>query len=270
MDHAGNDKPSDMNRLQTTRVTIVRRLATLAWVVGLSACMVMPSSGADSWKEEVILQDGSPLIVTRTVERGGRHEFGQIPPIREQSVSFVHPQTGERIVWEDKPTPDIKGANFLPMLVNIDKGVTYLVAYPMGCLAYNKWGRPNPPYVVFRHEGGRWQTTPMTDLPASLNTPNLIFSSPDTTAREIGQSVISAQQIGRLIAAYRAKEFRSIVREPIQYDPQCTAMISNGKGQWLGADWFRDQKDLATCKRVCEQKGFGVETCPCGKYFGGN
>lgn len=113
-----------MNWLQTTRLTIFHRLAMLAWVVSLSACVVLPTSGSDSWKEEVILQDGSRLIVSRTVERGGRHEFGQIPPIREQSVSFVHPQTGERIVWEDKPAPDINGANFLPMLVNIDKGVT--------------------------------------------------------------------------------------------------------------------------------------------------
>jgi len=39
-------------------------------------------------KEEVLLHDGSKLIVERTVERGGRHEIGQPPPIKVESLSL--------------------------------------------------------------------------------------------------------------------------------------------------------------------------------------
>ena len=44
--------------------------------------------GGTSWKEEVLLHDGSTILVDRSVVRGGRHEIGQQPPFKEQSLSF--------------------------------------------------------------------------------------------------------------------------------------------------------------------------------------
>ena len=35
--------------------------------------------GGASWQEEVLLHDGRKLVVDRSVERGGRHEIGQLP-----------------------------------------------------------------------------------------------------------------------------------------------------------------------------------------------
>ena len=98
--------------------------------VSMSACALV---GGASWKEEVLLHDGSKIVVKRSVERGGRHEIGQKPPYKEQSLSFIMPGTNQRVTWEDHYSEDIGTANFLPMLLEIVKGTPYLVVHPMGC-----------------------------------------------------------------------------------------------------------------------------------------
>src|SRR3989338_9086262 len=152
-------------------------------------------SGGTSWKEEVLLHDGSRIIVERTVERGGRHEIGQQPPIKEQSLTFTMPGTNEKVVWEDKFTEDVGGANFLPMLLDMRDGVAYLVASPMGCLSYNKWGRPNPPYVIFKFAAKEWKRIPLQELPPEIKAFNLIGSAPDIEVEKSGKRFMSAEMI---------------------------------------------------------------------------
>jgi len=175
--------------------------------------------GGTSWKEEVLLHDGSKIIVTRTVERGGRHEIGQQPPIKEQSLSFVLPSTSENVTWEDKFTEDVGGANYLPMLLEARKDMAYLVVHPMGSLSYMKWGSPNPPYVVFKYQNKKWDRITLQELPVELTTPNLIFSSPDDEAKKAGQRIVSAEAIKRLYDGYRQPEYKTILRNPIDYGP---------------------------------------------------
>ena len=157
----------------------------------MSAC---ESSSASRWKEEVLLHDGQKIEMERTVKLGGRREVGQEPPIREQSLSFTLPGTTQKVLWEDTFSADIGTANFLPMLLDVHNGATYLVAYPMGCLSYSKWGRPNPPYVVFKHADNKsWNRIALQELPAEIKNPNLIFSSPDIEAEKAGRAVVSAE-----------------------------------------------------------------------------
>jgi hypothetical protein len=172
-------------------------------------------SGDFSWKEEALLHDRSKIVVSRTVERGGRHEIGQEPPIKEQSLTFAMPGTNENVVWHDKFTDDIGGANFLPMLLEVRKDAAYLVVHPMGCLSYNKWGRPNPPYVVFKYQGKAWIRVQLSELPNEFRTPNLIFSSPDHEAKKAGKPVVSAETIRALYEGYRQPEYKTILREAL-------------------------------------------------------
>jgi hypothetical protein len=189
----------------------------LVWTLGVS--MNVYGFGGDSWKEEVLLHDGSKIIVERSVERGGRHEIGQKPPIKEQSLTFNLPSTNENITWEDKFTEDVGSANFLPMLLDVRKDMAYLVVHPMGSLSYIKWGSPNPPYVVFKYQNKRWNRITLQELPMELTIPNLIFSSPDDEAKKVGQRIISAEAIKRLYDSYRQPEFKTILRTPIDYGP---------------------------------------------------
>ena len=209
---------------------------TIGLVLTLGASMTACSQ--TTWKEEVLLHDGQKIIATRTVERGGKSEIGQQAPIKQQSLAFTLPVTNEKVVWEDKFSEDIGGASFLPMQLDVHKDSAYVVAYPMGCLSYNKWGRPNPPYVVFKYQNKVWQRVPLQELPAVLTALNLIFSSPDIEAKKSGQAVISAEAIKALNAGHTQPEHKAILREPIKSGTyqslvSCDEMIFY-KGAWVG------------------------------------
>lgn len=228
--------------------------------------------GGTSWKEEVLLHDGTKILVERSVERGGRHEIGQLPPYKEQKLSFVLPGTMQEVAWKDEFSEDLGSANFLPMLLDIFDGTAYLVVSPMGCLSYNKWGRPNPPYVIFKHSGKEWQRLPLQQLPAEIEAPNLIFSDPDNVAKKIGKNLVPADTIQQVISRYRQPEYKAILREPVKIGSEgsavnCEELVPYGKAGWLGLDWFTDQPSYESCLKFCVKKGVSPKHCPCDRIF---
>ncbi len=174
-----------------------------------------------SWKEEALLFDGSRLIVTRTVERGGRHEIGQAPPYKEQRLTFILPATSQRVIWEDHFSEDVGGASFLPLAIDIFGGTPYLVVSTMGCQAYSKWGRPNPPYVIFKNDGKTWKRIPLQELPVEITTPNLIFSAPYEAVEKLGKNYVTAEVIQEIVSGYRQAEYKTILREPLPSSHLC-------------------------------------------------
>ena len=174
-----------------------------------------------SWEEEVLLHDGRKIVVQRSVKRGGRHEIGQKPPYKEQHLTLKMPDTNQKVTWGDEYSEDIGTANFLPMLLDVYKGIAYLVVSPMGCLSYNKWGRPNPPYVVFKYDGRTWQRIPLQKLPTELKTPNLIFSMPDIEMERAGTRFMTAEKIQKIISDYKQPEYKTILREPLSESSLC-------------------------------------------------
>ena len=183
--------------------------------VSMSAGAGFLGFGGASWKEEVLLHDGSKIIVERSVDRGGRHEIGQQPPIKEQSLTFSLPGTNVSVIWKTKFSEDIGLADFKPILLDIHGGKAYIVTTPMGCLAYNKWGRPNPPYVIFKYDGKEWQRITMQELPAEIKAPNLIISSPDSEVAQIGKSFITVEDIKRSNGELTQPEYKTILREAL-------------------------------------------------------
>ena len=192
----------------------LKYIATLGMLSLLGASMNACSKPDVIWEEEVLLHDGGRVVVTRTVEHGGRHEIMQ-KAIKEQSLRFTLPGTDETVIWEDKYDKDIGTASFLPMQLEILGNTAYLTAYPMGCLSYNKWGRPNPPYVVFRYQGKTWQRIALQELPAEFTKLNLVFSSPDDAATEVKSNFVSAANIKKLNSTAKQPEFQAILREPM-------------------------------------------------------
>lgn len=120
------------------------------------------------------------------------------------------------------------GANFLPMLIDIFRGTPYLVVSPMGCLSHNKWGRPNPPYVVFKYQDKEWKRILLQDMPNEIATPNLIFSAPDIAVEKIGKNFVAADVIQQIISGYRQPEYRTILREPLAQE-RCPQYSSGPK-----------------------------------------
>lgn len=224
--------------------------------------------GGTTWKEEVLLHDGRKIIVQRTLERGGRHEIGQRSGATNETLAFAIPGTGQTITWNDPYSEDIGSSNFNPLMLEIANGSAYLVASPMGCLSYNKWGRPNPPYVVFKYQGTAWSRIPLTELPAELTAPNLVISSPDNAAEKASGGVVSVETIKQLNGRARRSEHKTIVREAVQdAGGRCIKTNFYGKAGWLSPDWFADQPSLETCLKFCDSKKINAETCPCSGMF---
>ncbi len=124
------------------------------------------------------------------------------------------------------------------MLVDIVNGEPYLVVSPLGCLSYNKWGRPNPPYVAFKHDGKQWTRIPLQELPVEIKTPNLIISAPDIEVERLGKSFASVDEVKRANAGFKQPEYQSIVREPVKPGTEgslvnCEELIFY-KGAWVG------------------------------------
>ncbi len=172
--------------------------------------------GGTCWQEEILLHDGRTIIVERWTDRSGRHEVGQLPPIKEQSLTFTLPSSKQTVSWKVKYCKEVGYADLSPILVDIVNETPYLVTRPVACLAYNKWKRPNPPYIVFRYTDKTWQQIPQQELPTELEVPNLIISSPDIEAKRAKSKPISAEQIRKLNGTLRQPELKTILREPLE------------------------------------------------------
>lgn len=223
----------------------------LIMVVSLNACSGLPGLPDANWREEALLHDGSKIFVDRSVARGGRHELGQKPSFKWQKLKFTIPVTGESVTWEDNYSEDIGTSSFLPMLLDVHQGAAYLVANTMGCLSYNKWGRPNPPYVAFKYESKEWKRIPLQELPVEIKRPNLIQSEPDAKARSIRERPVSAKAIQEIIARYPQPYYRTILREALANGNGCqisTTMTGQPiapvvNGQILYYNWWPLAKD---------------------------
>jgi hypothetical protein len=178
---------------------------------GMNACAM----GGTSWKEEVLLHDGNKIIVERSQTRGGSREIGQPPPVKEHTISFALPNSGKTITWTSEYGEDVGRANFNLLALHVLNGTPYIVASPNLCLAYNKWGRPNPPYVFFKYDGQAWQRIPLSEFPVEFKTINVAASTLADEDRLTKLGLVSAEQIKELNNEYRQPEYKTILRDPL-------------------------------------------------------
>ena len=180
--------------------------------------------GGDSWKEEAMLHDGRTLIVERSQTYGGRREIGQASPVRTHSLRFAMPQSGRTVTWTSEYSEELGRTNFNLLALHIQDDTSYLVVEPNLCLAFNKWGRPNPPYVLFKHDGRAWQRVDMADLPKAFEKINLIVNNgrigniKDVT-REKGY--VSASSVESFNSSLSQPQYKRILREALSDSELC-------------------------------------------------
>jgi hypothetical protein len=144
--------------------------------VSISAC-----SSSKSWKEEVQLHDGRVMVVERHINLAapsidvGRQEL-------DERVTFTPPDSKNEITWKSdfNKIPDDPQGLLGIQLLDIVNGTPYIVTRPVGCIGFNRWNRPNPPYVFFKYEGDKWKRIVLEEFPAGLSMANVILSSPPT------------------------------------------------------------------------------------------
>jgi hypothetical protein len=193
--------------------------------------------GGTSWKEEVLLHDGSKMVVERSQSRGGRHEIGQAPPVKEHSITFTLPGANKALAWKDEFSEDVGSSNFDLLALHILNGVPYIVASTYGCLSYNKWGRPNPPYILFKFDSKSWQRIQLQELPTEFKSINLVIntSKHEKVLNDVG--MVFAERIVEMNGNPRQPEYRTILREPVKSGEgslvHCDELVFY-KGAWVG------------------------------------
>jgi hypothetical protein len=250
----------------------VLAIAAVIATFSLNASAGLFGLGGTSWKEEVLLHDGQKIVVERHSSRGGRHELTQGPPIKEQSVTFSVPGSNRSVVWKSEYSQDVGRANFNLRAVHILNGTPYIVAEPNLCLSYNKWGRPNPPYVFFRYDGKNWQRIPLEEFPVEFKEMNVVISidNYDMFSAIDRYPVIPASMVKNLNSSLTQREYKTIVREPMNFDPHwCPEMIPTSDGGWLGLGWFSDHPNRNACLQYCSREKVTEQNCPCNKLFEG-
>lgn len=182
----------------------------------MSAAGILGSGNTASWKEEVLLHDGSKIIVERWQKHGGRHEPGQRPGIAEQTITFTIPVAKKVIKWKDDYSEDIGHSNFELVALHIFNNVPYIITKPDLSLSYNKWGRPNPPYIIFKFEGREWQRIDIRKLPVEFKNINLVVNTLWHEKELVTQGMVSAETIKRMNSSLTQEEYKTIIRTPLK------------------------------------------------------
>jgi len=261
-----------LTRLVSLTLREALRMAISILTVGVS---MNAYSATMSWKEEVLLHDGSKAISERVYNLGGypgldAHE--RVP--LDQTVTFSLPGTNGRIIWKSDFRDSEPEPNSLNLIrFDVVNGVPHIATYPAGCIAYNKWGRPNPPQILFKYAGEQWQRITLAELPPELiNTQaNVIVGRPATS---LLKPFFTVEDVDAKNAAISTPEYKTIMREPVMRGTDgssvnCETLVPYGKGGWLGFDWFTDQPSLEACLKFCNRKEVGTAVCPCNSIFKG-
>ena len=197
------------------------KTTSLVAILGLSmnADAGLLGFGQDSWKEEVLLHDGSTLIVNRSQSSGGRHEIGQAPPIKEHTITFILPGSDKRITWTSEYDGDLGRTNFNLLALHILNGAPYIVVEPNLILSYNKWGQPNPPYVIFKYNYAdkKWQRIAIEELPAEFKNINLVINTLAHGKQLDSQDFASVETVKKLNGSLTQEEYKTIHRVPLDH-----------------------------------------------------
>ncbi|MDK9706598.1 MAG: hypothetical protein OEL83_06065 [Desulforhopalus sp.] len=235
----------------------------------LNGCALLGLGNSASWKEEVLQNDGSKIIIERSQSYGGRHEIGQSSPINEHVISFTLPGSVRVVTWKSEYSQDVGRANFKLLALHVLYDTPYVVTVPNLCLSYNKWGRPNPPYVFFKYDGSVWQRIPLEEFPAELKDINVTIETKGEEEVLVKQGLVPAEMVKKLNRILQQPEYQTIRREPVPVKKtykssivSCPEMISNGKDGWVGFN-VSSMNSYEECIKVCKFHKLEKQVCPC-------
>lgn len=199
------------------------KIIGLLIIFGLSmrACVITEFA----WKEEVLLHDGSKIIIKREniYDANLMREIGQHALLAEQIIRFRIPGTNQSVTWKTSNRSSEQPESLNELSLDFLDNIPYLATTTGDCLAYNKWGRPNPPYIFFKYVG-EWQRIPVEEFPEQFKI-NLLPGG--LTEQDKKKIAIDRKQYGFLRAetvakmnkeSGRSKQFYSIIRTPFPLD----------------------------------------------------
>ncbi len=186
-----------------------------------------------SWKEEVLLHDGSKIIAERYYNLGGYPAIeSQERAALDVTVTFDLPGANKKITWKtdyDNSQPEPNSLNLIRL--DVVKGVPYIATYPAGCIAYNKWGRPNPPQILFKYANEQWQRITLAELPPELigTHANVIVGKP---AAKLLKSFYTVEGVNAVNHDISTPEYKTVLKEPVKNWAGCPELV-RVEGGWV-------------------------------------
>jgi hypothetical protein len=158
---------------------------------------------------------------TDTYDSNLPHEIGQGPPLAEHATTFTIPGTHKQVTWRID-NRSIAAPGHLDLLaLDFLNGVPYVATTPNRSFAYDKWNRPNPPYVFFRYVG-EWERIPLDEFPEpfviNVVVPSLKNEQDKTkvVAENKEYGFVRAQTVAEINRGPgRSRESYSIIRTPL-------------------------------------------------------
>lgn len=209
--------------MKTFYLLPLKKMATvcIALLLSLHITACFAFGNTISWKEEVLLHEGRKMIVERKDIHDSSlpHEIGQGAPLAEHITTFRIPDSNQSVTWRSDNRSRSEPDNLDLMVLDFVNGVPYAAAGITRCIAYNRWGRPNPPYVFFKYDGKTWQRIPLEEFPVGFKEPNVMVGGYDQyslTVEERDASVLTADTVRKVNkAAGRSPTSYTIIREPL-------------------------------------------------------
>lgn len=215
-----------------TNIGIIIIVFIFIGVTNMSEAGFLGFGNSIKWQEEVLLHDGTKIVVERFFNLGVKptlesHERSAL----DETVSFVLPGSNKKVTWKTDFRDSEPEPNSLNLLVlDIVKGTPYIATYPAGCIAYNKWKRPNPPYIFFKYDGKDWKRIPLEEFPTEVSKVNVIVGHPPV---KLLKPFYAIQQVNEQNYDIHDEVYKTIVRTPIKkMNEGCPEMIYY-KGAWI-------------------------------------
>jgi hypothetical protein len=227
---------------QAHNVKIPREIWKKLPQLGLILMMGMSLSACEksmfTWKEEILLHDGTKLIAERSdiFDSSMNHEIGQGASLAEHKTVFKIPGSNQTVIWKSD-NRSLSDPDYLDLLtLDILDGVPYVATTTGRCHTYNKWQRPNPPYIVFKYVG-EWKLITLEEFPEQFKV-NIIVNSYDFN--EIDKQKVSEEshKYGFIRAETVAKFMREIGKDRIYYSIFRTSVKNVSEASVLGCDKF--------------------------------
>lgn len=201
----------------STNYTLLKQVTKLGLILMMGASMNADAGlfgHTMSWKEEVKLHDGQIIVAERFYNLGGYPAIeSQERAALDETVTFNLPGTSKKITWKTDFRDSQPEPNSLNLIrFDVVKGVPYIATYPAGCIAYNKWGRPNPPQILFKYENNQWKRITLAELPTELINAqaNVIVGRPAT---KLLKSFYTVEGVNAENHDIHAPEYKTILRE---------------------------------------------------------
>jgi hypothetical protein len=204
----------------STPLAMLKRISKFGLILMMGVSMSAEAGLFDhtmKWKEEVLLHDGQVIIAERHYNLGGYPTLdSHNRTALDETVTF-NLSDSKRIVWKTDFRDSASEPNSLNLILfDVVKGVPYIATYPAGCIAYNKWGRPNPPQILFKYEGATWKRITLDEFPLEFKEANVIVGRPDERSLK---SFYSVAQVNEENHGIDTPEYHTILREAVKPEP---------------------------------------------------